>query len=147
MNGRTRPGRSRFRLEPRRAISVSLAAAAALLCSAAVAFAAFHYTNEVYHGIGSTTGGGVGAGKPYAQAQSTYADHLEAAMYHLDNQGNLHRQCTSTVVYWNAYCEGDAWGTMPCRKRAYTRAFRSSGLYTMVPHWMRGATCPGSTHQ
>lgn len=131
-------------LLPTGAIALGLA-----LLLAGVALAAFHTTGGVYHGIGSSEAGGVGSGQPYAY--SGYAPPNDnsftylAQMYHLQDNGGLHQQCSVQSKSW-ARCWGN-WGTQPCRKRAYTYGHRANWGYLSPYHWMRGATCPGSSHQ
>jgi hypothetical protein len=118
-----------------------------LLSFAAIAFAAFHTTANTYHGIGSSTGGGVGAGAPYAQSTHPFLDiDVQSSMYHVYDNGTLHRQCNDGPKSSHSLCYG-IWGTAPCQKRAYMQSFAVGAGQLMPWHWMRGASCPGQTHQ
>lgn len=108
---------------------------AAFLLLAGAALAAFHTTNGIYHGIGSTDGGGLGSGRPYAGASTSGSDYLNAGMYHQNDNGTWNQQCYANYSQLFAQCSGD-WGTAPCRKYAWT-----SGYYTMAWHGMRSAGC------
>lgn len=127
----------------RRVLVVLPLAALCLLIFAALAFAAFHTTSNTYHGIGSSSGGGVGSGQPYAHAKNPL--DVQAAMYHVYDNGTHNLQCNDGPKDGEAICFGQ-WGTAPCQKRAYTRSFSSVGQI-MPWHWMRGASCAGQTHQ
>jgi hypothetical protein len=131
----------------RRMLAVLPLAALSLLVFAALAFAAFHTTNGSYHGIGSSTGGGVGAGLPMSYSQHNLYDveHI-ARMYHVYDNGVHNQQCSAGPTHGAAFCYGN-WGTAPCQKRAYTQSFIVGIGDQSGWHWMRGASCAGQTHQ
>lgn len=116
-----------------------------VLCLAGIALAGFHTTNSIYHGLGSTTGGGVGAGQPYAVASSNVNDWVGAGMYHQFDNGSWNQQCFAHAQF-NASCIGD-WGSAPCKKYAWTQATRPGGAVVMGWHWIRGTSCSGAWHQ
>lgn len=121
----------------RRLLALAVAVAGCLSL-AGVASAAFHTTAGVNHGIGSTTGGGLGAGSPYASASTApFGPSLRAGMYHLRDDGGWNLQCVMEG-YNSVSCAGD-WGSTPCRKYAWTSAGNG---FTMAWHGMNGSGCP-----
>jgi hypothetical protein len=121
--------------------------AVSLLAFAALTFAAYHTVNGTGHGIGSSTGGGVGAGQPVSLSVNSFYRVLNvAAMYHVSDNGAHTQQCSDGPEQYEAECWG-TWGTAPCQKRSYTQSY-IVGLGDQTGwHWMRGASCAGQTHQ
>lgn len=147
--GILRPTDTMLPVRTRPAIPMGAVVILCLLAFAGVATAAFHTSGGIHHGIGSTTGGGVGSGQPYARSGEDFdldTWYYFAGMYHLREDGGLNQQCYVGGAPYYAKCDGN-WGVEPCKKRAYTRGW-VSGYGDVSPwHWMRGSSCPGSTHQ
>jgi hypothetical protein len=122
-----------------RSIAVAVAALVIFLSTAAVAFAYFHTTNGVLHGledqIWGTSHYPKGATNAGGSAWST------AEVRHYFDDGSYNTQCTDTG-WGSAYCEGN-WGTAPCQKRYVGGA---DGYLSR--HWVRWVSppCGGQMH-
>lgn len=109
------------------------------LSSVAVAFAYYHTTNGVYHGLGDQIWGydhyPIGATNPNpANPWST------AEVRHYFPDGSFNVQCASED-YGAVWCQG-TWGSEPCRKR-----YVGGAVGYMTRHWVRrDSSCPGQIH-
>lgn len=117
----------------KRVVPVGAVALLLVLCLAGVAAAAFHTLGNVYHGLGSSTGGGLGSGQPRSLAQNldgSVGRWVNAGVYHLRDDGGWNQQCLTGWQANGAFCDGD-WGSAPCRKHAWTEAL---SVYAWHPH-------------
>lgn len=117
----------------KRAVPTGAVVALLLLCFAGVAFGAFHTIGTVYHGLGSSNGGGLGSGNPLARALNIdccQGVQVIAGVYHLRDDGGWNTQCVTPFQLNIAECQG-TWGSAPCRKYAWTQAINQ---YAWHPH-------------
>lgn len=122
-----------------RSIAVAVGALAIFLSSVAVAFAYFHTTNGVYHGLEDQIWGV--SHYPKGATNSPGGAWSTAEVRHYFDDGNYNTQCTDAGP-GSAYCEG-TWGSAQCQKRYVGGA---DGY--MARHWVRwqAPPCGGQMH-
>lgn len=120
-------------------MAVAAAAIAVFLSTVGVAFAYYHTTNGVLHGLENQIWGHTHV--PKAATNAPGSAWSTAEIRHYFDDGSWNRQCED-ADWGSAYCEG-TWGTAPCQKRYVGGA---DGY--LARHWVRyqSPPCGGQMH-
>jgi hypothetical protein len=115
-------------------IVVALAALVAMISMTSVAYAYWHSTNTVVHGLYDD--------EPRVFVAPPISVGTFVAMRHYFSDGSWNEQCSVDNGFPGGYatCTG-SWGTAPCQKRGVAGAEQY-----MSRNWQRRSGCAGSIH-